>query len=295
MSVAREPQVDGLARINPGKILEETMSSLVVDPAKTVGNFYTARLLAGHAIKVEKALIKVGEKPWDYYGSGIEAYSKEFQKVLKGRSFQGIIDARNQRQSSVFAMDLMGEGAVLQDLEGLAGGLSVTLVDGRKAERVKADEAKRFELIAGSVYEGSTWAQVSNFKEQNMKSEGFDLVIASPKGGWYWDAGGQHFIRSGNVNLITQKAWASLNQDGGELFIKMPDEYFVYNWVRELRAKGLVDTAQLNGQLLNLVKTPESPKKLPRIEGLSVVEIYDESNKPRADRAVVMADKFVGG
>lgn len=124
--------------------------------------------------------------PWETYGSSKGEYSTSFREVLHEPNLDSLISEMKRDKENILALDFMGEGQVLRDLD-IDGGQAVTLGDFRSDEKRQYDADHNIDFVASQdgVLSGKTWRRMRQGLETQTVSERkkFDLIMARPYGG----------------------------------------------------------------------------------------------------------------
>lgn len=206
---------------------------------------------------------------WGIHDSLIRDYDDTFEWVLEGES---IIDMVSKKSFPV-VIDLMAPTGTLRDLFGKIlvqkkFGLAVSLSDQRSNRDKRVDKQLGIEHVDGDILNMKTWRKI----EKKLKGKKVDLIVERGLGGL------THITKDERVHfLLFQRAWDLLKEEGGIMLLEVPQVYAGYTtnvkeWIAHLREKGIkvVDDFEFNG-VLKIVKTPDSPKKLPVLQKLPVL------------------------
>ncbi|MBI2011825.1 hypothetical protein HYS91_03580 [Candidatus Daviesbacteria bacterium] len=177
----------------------------------------------------------------------------------------------------IYGLDLMGEAEHLRDLN--VRGLGVTVIDDR-SRATKLEDNERGITIIGTkfdpeakkiielsdIFSGRTRRRIRRYIKDN-EIPGFDLITCRPLGAIS--------LVPKDVNTafyLVQFMWGLLNPEYGLLLTEVPkiDPGLVNSWSERLNTDRICakykEFQLLNPGILQLVKTPSSPKHLSSIE-----------------------------
>lgn len=217
---------------------------------------------------------------WDIYGDrGIDSYEDTFVPVLGDET---IVNFVGNKKSPV-VLDVMGPASVVADLfikipDKLTKlGFAISLLD-RKPEDEKRDEEELgVKQFSGNVLFG--FAGILKKIEDELGGRRIDLIMERAVGGL------GVFPKNEDLYLmVLNKVWSLLSEDNGMLLFQVPSyldlkqkSVRIEEWVNLLKENNL-NVAYYNNKhsddhagwnrwidrgVLKIVKTPDSPKKLP--------------------------------
>lgn len=208
---------------------------------------------------------KHGAEGWLFYGNRIADYELTFGDILHGKPISSLLGEKND----IVAVDLMSSSSALRSLfvevpYKTKFGLAVSLGDIRSREEKKADEKLNIEQLEGDLLDFNFWEKDLRPKLKGRKA---DLVLERAEGGLF------NLTDNYKVHLmLLRRAWNILSSDNGVFLFQMPALYgYKFSQMRMLREffdkKGIDFSFAFSalGELYcaKLVKTPDSPEKLP--------------------------------
>lgn len=200
-----------------------------------------------------------GGDKWHAYGTDIESYEISFREVLNGST---ILDLLKDRPFPV-VIDLMGPSKAVSTLfkkfpDKQKLGLAVSLSDLRSGRQKERDEKLNVIQIAGDIMRSSTWNEI----ERKLQGHKADLIIERARAGLNYLPSDPRLFA-----MLLNKAWRLLSRENGILMAQIPGELRsqAKTWADSIRNNSKID---LSGNprvisCLKIVKTPNSPEKLP--------------------------------
>ncbi|MBI2410791.1 MAG: hypothetical protein HYV32_02790 [Candidatus Kerfeldbacteria bacterium] len=205
---------------------------------------------------------------WGIYGEGKFSYTQTFEKLLDGRSLDDLIREKREKTDTVVALDLMGEGQVLREVD-IDAGLAVTLVDRRSSEKKQIDMEKDIDMITDNVVYKSTWRQIEGWVARSTKKRGLDFIFCRPIGGIYT-------LPKDDMDLyyyLVQQMWNMLSPENGMILSQAPlyihrngrtRQDLLAPWFNTLMET--VHCRIADDRLsFQLIKTPDAPALLPTL------------------------------
>lgn len=197
-------------------------------------------------------------RPWMYDDSGVEAYN-ECLGVLFDGSIAGYASKRKQKEGKLIAMDLMGHGQVLRELD-VTAGLAVALGDSRVDMLKELDRKMNIDLIEGDVLSKKTWVNINSWVE-SQEGDGLDLVLCRPVGGYNMLPDSPDIFYYFLANI-----WQKLSSNNGVIAAELPTRKpnLMRNlsvWNTMLRSQNV--SLWNAGEAILLTKTSKSPVVLP--------------------------------
>jgi len=203
---------------------------------------------------------------WPVYGSLIRSYEIDFRAVTGFRSISGFV----RRRPAPVVIDLMSPSDTLADLfmkfpDKPKLGIAHSYCDRRNKERLDRDEKLGIKQLSGDILELETWEKI----EKTLNGKKADLIMERA-------LRGKHYITS-DIRIhavLLNKAWKLLSSDNGMLLAEIPNPRFdpllnekkitLSNWASFIKEKNV--DVNFNLITLRLIKTPNSPEKLPFLE-----------------------------
>jgi hypothetical protein len=221
-----------------------------------------------NAVKAQLCLnVKKGDRKsylggeWDSYGEHITDYDRSFKALLKGKPIRSLIEKR----PFPVVLDIMAPSTTIATLfnyfpDKPKFGLAVSLEDRRSFRRKKYDDKRNIQQIGGDILLPSTWDKVGD-RLAGFKSH---LVMQRALGGYQCIPFDPRLY-----GVFLSKAWGFLSPDNGIILAGIPSGL-------EKDAKRAIDNFRMNNieadmhdggisrySTMMLVKTPNSPEKLP--------------------------------
>lgn len=214
---------------------------------------------------------RYGNGRWSIYGRGLHDYMNTFSSVCGLPDLYRFLRDRKESGKGVYALDFMGEGSAIRDLEGvISGGAFVTLGDHRPNWKIVHDRKLGIHPIIGDIFLRDTWHSIN---EVARTFGGFDLIFCRPEGGLHTclESIQPHM-------LIFEKLFQQLKDDGGMLLSQIPDavaeKVSITKWILEM-AHSYPDIEVICGEsrkvdrcakyVFRLVKN-NSPKRIISVE-----------------------------
>ncbi len=197
---------------------------------------------------------------WGMYDSAIESYQKSFQGVLEGID----IISWTQSKNTLTVIDLMSSTEAIASIFESASwdkhrlGLAVSLEDARSDLQKERDKGLNVEKLDGDIVLPSTWKKI----KKKLKGHRADLIMERAVGGI--DTLPKDF---GFYEFIISKTWEMLNENG-MLLLQAPGfgrwgGFKISRWAKSLRRNNINVVFDHDNYAIKLVKTPDSPGKLP--------------------------------
>lgn len=245
--------------------------------------------------KENRRVIKKGKEEgylYDYTSpNGIWAYEQTFQNIID-EPWDEFLKEQKEKYGLTAAMDFMGGGSCFNNLQWLDKKLAVRLLDNgpNLLFQLPAQEKERLlevDVIAGDVLSKRTWKEISLWAEKETQGRGFDLVLSRPIGGLL------NITRSSDIcYFLIERLWEFLNKNNGTLYTQLPVisndviphskdalDRKVMAWAQLLERTDNLGVKFSDNQglpsihgalpVLRLRKTPNSPLRLPTLEGLN--------------------------
>jgi hypothetical protein len=201
---------------------------------------------------------------WLDYGSSLQSYKRTFAGVLKGTSIEDLL----REKKSPVVLDLMAPSDTLVDLFSQLGnlpdkiGIAVSLEDQRDDLTKQRDSNVGVFQIAGDLGQNNTWNEI----ERALEGNEIDLIIERGEGGIYHLPSHEEMYA-----IMLSRMWNMLSANNGTMLIQIPafvsldSRRIRYReWFEILnRVNATLDINTPNCNILKLVKTPNSPKKIP--------------------------------
>lgn len=216
---------------------------------------------------------------WVRTSGDVGSYTETFRELLDGKKFSDIVQEGKDGGRKTLVMDLMGYGHVLRDLP-VSGGLAVALSDPRNRHTTYEDSLRNISLKTGDVLLGGTWKKIRDWLgDQDVEDKRFNLILFRPIRGI------ENITNNIDVNFaLLRNLWQILNVDNGMIFaqanIPIGNRDKLHAWVNAINKSypGLAKLIDSNGMpfydlgpKLLLVKTPNSPHRLPTLQELQKV------------------------
>lgn len=199
---------------------------------------------------------------WDTYDSSVQSYQISFRKVLEGKD----ILSWAQSKDTLTVVDLMSSSEAIASIftslpsDKPKFGLAVSLEDVRSDLQKERDGRLNIEKLDGDIILPSTWRKI----EKKLAGRRADLIVERAQGGILTlprDSGFYEFTMG--------RMWKMLNE-GGMLLLETP--YLcnfsmpadISQWARLLMINNI--NAIFDDYAMKLVKTPDSPEKLPFLQ-----------------------------
>lgn len=224
------------------------------------------RLLLNRSLGDEEGNQKnsTGIRGWRVYGSEVSNYNKSFREVLNGHSLSSLL--KNKKRAVI--IDLMGPSDTIADLfekfyKKSRYGLAVSLGDLRNDEQIKRDKRLNIVQIAEDIIKSSTWDEIEE-KLDDRKAKA-DLIMERALAGLAWLPQDPRFLA-----MLLNKAWELLSEDSGILIAEVPSRFqpeakkMIEGFRKNYNMNASAAKSDYDGGLyIKLVKTPNSPEKLP--------------------------------
>lgn len=205
-------------------------------------------------------------KPWAVRGSSLSSYAFDFSDVLDKPLAETLVE--HKKGQDRWILDLMADETVVREVVdlGYKGGLAVSLgFPPLHREGSSMPEVSTVGTINGDILVKDTWRQIRGWLD-SQGAHSFDVVISRPVGGTLL------LTSSSEIHLmLLRRSWELLSSEGGLLLYQTPG--FLNPNVRKyydlLKDSGIqisyLRDDSLGGLLqeVKIVKTPDSPQKLP--------------------------------
>ncbi|QQG41851.1 MAG: hypothetical protein HYV90_00865 [Candidatus Woesebacteria bacterium] len=248
-----------IENIQIGDPEQETTLEERVD--KLTGDFF------GRGKKAE--LHKGDPDYWKTYGSSIEDYDKSFRAVLEGGHIVDLVRDSNEP----VVVDLMSSTEAIASLFGQLSqsnklGIAVSSEDDRLPDKKRRDDQMGIKHVPGDLSQPASWKTL----KETLGGRKANLILE--RGGM----GVQSLPFNENFyGYVFNRLWEIVSEDGGTILIQGSTTHAleqtgirVKEWVDLLKSNGVdvvldvgEDDFGFDYTTLKIVKTPESPKKLP--------------------------------
>lgn len=198
---------------------------------------------------------------WSTYGEHFSAYDKSFNGVLE-RSIHALL----RKKKSLKIIDFMGPSEAITTLferfpKKPMFGVAVSLSDLRSDGERKRDARLNVKQTSGDILKSSTWDQI----EEQLQGYKADLIMERAHAGFWCIP-----VSLRLYAILLNRAWGLLSEENGVLIAEVPTLF-------QSEAKRIIDSFRKNNEMdastgkslydgglyIKMVKTPNSPKKLP--------------------------------
>jgi hypothetical protein len=198
-------------------------------------------------------------RKWGFYGKNIDTYEDSFSEVLHG-SIRNLL----KDKEDLVVIDLMSPSGALKTLfqqlpNGKKFGLAVSLEDLRTGKEKREDAKLNIAQISGDILVPSTWKRI----EEQLQGRKADLIMERAVDGLICIPQDPRLYA-----VFSNKIWGLLKKDEGTLLAEFPGIYNLLVWemisaLKDDNRSMLSLKDSYGACYLRLVKTPNSPEKLP--------------------------------
>jgi hypothetical protein len=225
--------------------------------------------------ELNKTIFFTDQDDWDVYGDSLKHYEETFAPILKPETILGFI---KQRPFPTI-VDIMAPSATIAGFfkkipeKSDKLGIAVSLLDRRSPYAKNRDRELNIKQLSGNIMSGSCWKKIDN----ELGGKKADLIMERAEGGLWCLPKNENFYLS-----LLNNAWNLLCENNGMLLFQVPSyivlkraSVHVEGWLNILKKQGLNfsysnnkhsdndQEAWLDRGVLKIIKTPDSPKKLP--------------------------------